>query len=222
MHLHGNISSWSLEFLFLPMIFHHKSPRCPKLHHHQNVVRNLQHPKGVPLGQATYGAFSFKPAKGIDHPWLVVGPSLWKIWVRQLGWWQQPNINGKIQKMATIHHQPDKLIIFFEKNVRKTWPSAVWFSRVTMAPGSHLCLPPQVHLPRLYAASRASRSVERVNQLKSVVDPTIDTSGRVKSLHSALSHSRGSVSAWKLCLRVPSIRLVQDFAAPSTVSLQGG
>ena len=33
--------------------------------------------------------------------WLVVGPPLWKIWVRQLGWWHKPNINGKIQKMAT-------------------------------------------------------------------------------------------------------------------------
>ena len=25
--------------------------------------------------------------------WLVVGPPLWKIWLRQLGWWKQPNIN---------------------------------------------------------------------------------------------------------------------------------
>ena len=33
---------------------------------------------------------------------------------------------------------------------------------------------------------------------------TSTTSGRVKSLHSALSHSRGSVSAWKRCLRVKS------------------
>ena len=34
--------------------------------------------------------------------------------------------------------------------------------------------------------------------------PWIHTSGRVKSLHSVLSHSRGSVSAWKRCLRVKS------------------
>ena len=33
--------------------------------------------------------------------WWVVGPPLWKIWVRHLGWWPQPNINGKIQFMAT-------------------------------------------------------------------------------------------------------------------------
>ena len=26
----------------------------------------------------------------------MVGPPLWKIWVRQLGWGQQPNINGKM------------------------------------------------------------------------------------------------------------------------------
>ena len=39
--------------------------------------------------------------KGLKYPWLVVQPPLWKISVRQLGWWMQPNINGKIQKMAT-------------------------------------------------------------------------------------------------------------------------
>ena len=33
--------------------------------------------------------------------WLLVGPPLWKIWGRQLGWWQQPNIKGKIKLMAT-------------------------------------------------------------------------------------------------------------------------
>ena len=33
--------------------------------------------------------------------WLVVGPALWKIWLRQWGWWKQPNINGKIKLMAT-------------------------------------------------------------------------------------------------------------------------
>ena len=32
------------------------------------------------------------------YSWLVVGEKpLWKIWVRQLGWWQKPNINGKIK-----------------------------------------------------------------------------------------------------------------------------
>ena len=28
--------------------------------------------------------------------WLVVGPHLWKIWLRQLGWLEIPNIFGKI------------------------------------------------------------------------------------------------------------------------------
>ena len=37
----------------------------------------------------------------ILYIWLVVGPPLWKIWLRQLGWWQKPNINGKITLMAT-------------------------------------------------------------------------------------------------------------------------
>ena len=40
------------------------------------------------------------------HNWLVVGPPLCKIWVRQLGWLEIPNIHGKMPKMATSHHQP--------------------------------------------------------------------------------------------------------------------
>ena len=35
----------------------------------------------------------------IDHEtipgWWARGKTLWKIWVHQLGWWQQPNMNGK-------------------------------------------------------------------------------------------------------------------------------
>ena len=36
--------------------------------------------------------------------WLVVGPPLWKIWVRQLGWWQSQYM-GKFQKWQP-NHQP--------------------------------------------------------------------------------------------------------------------
>ena len=36
-----------------------------------------------------------------NHHWLVVGPPLWKIWLRQLGWLEIPNISGKMPKMAT-------------------------------------------------------------------------------------------------------------------------
>ena len=32
-----------------------------------------------------------------DQIWLVVGPPLWKIGLRQLGWWKQPKISGKIK-----------------------------------------------------------------------------------------------------------------------------
>ena len=35
--------------------------------------------------------------------WLVVGPPLWKIWVRQLGWWDS-QLNGKIKHVP--NHQP--------------------------------------------------------------------------------------------------------------------
>ena len=41
---------------------------------------------------------------GPCHKWDLLGgfsPPLWKIWVRQLGWWHNPNINGKMPKMAT-------------------------------------------------------------------------------------------------------------------------
>ena len=37
----------------------------------------------------------------IESLYLVVGPPLWKIWVRQLGWLEIPKINGKIELMAT-------------------------------------------------------------------------------------------------------------------------
>ena len=43
--------------------------------------------------------------------WLVVGPPLWKIWVRQLGWLDIPNINGKIKNWWQPNHQPDSYII---------------------------------------------------------------------------------------------------------------
>ena len=37
-----------------------------------------------------------KSVFGWYHVWLVVGPPLWKIWVRHLGWWVIPNISGKM------------------------------------------------------------------------------------------------------------------------------
>ena len=55
------------------------------------------------------------------EPYLVGGfwPPLWKIWVRQLGWLEIPNINGKIKFMATIHHPPDDL--FSEFSINSCW-----------------------------------------------------------------------------------------------------
>ena len=47
-----------------------------------------------------------------NYIWLVVGPPLWKIWVRQLGWFEIPNISGKCQKWQP-NHQPDMLISSF-------------------------------------------------------------------------------------------------------------
>ena len=39
-----------------------------------------------------------------QYNWLVVEPLLWKIWVRQLGWWNS-QLNGKITNVP--NHQPD-------------------------------------------------------------------------------------------------------------------
>ena len=37
--------------------------------------------------------------------WLVVGSPLWKIWLRQLGWWHYPILMGQCQKWQP-NHQP--------------------------------------------------------------------------------------------------------------------
>ena len=41
-----------------------------------------------------------------DLIWLVVGPPLWKIWVRHLGWWKQPNWMGT-SNWWQPNHQPE-------------------------------------------------------------------------------------------------------------------
>ena len=53
------------------------------------------------------------------QPYLVGGfsPPLWKIWVRQLGWFDIPNIHGKMPKMATISHQPDIIYIMINHSL---------------------------------------------------------------------------------------------------------
>ena len=61
------------------------------------------------IGAANQMQFAFHheiswPESHLTHfihmsDWLVVGPPLWKIWVRPLGWWMQSNIHGKIKKM---------------------------------------------------------------------------------------------------------------------------
>ena len=38
---------------------------------------------------------------------MVFSPPLWKIWVRQLGWLEIPNIWENAKLMATSHHQPE-------------------------------------------------------------------------------------------------------------------
>ena len=58
------------------------------------VTRCQWHPKH-PTGKLKgwYGVFY----------WLVVGPPLWKIGVRQLGWYEIPNISGKTKKIQTTN-----------------------------------------------------------------------------------------------------------------------
>ena len=58
-----------------------------------------------PLGEGFYGVQLFVVLK----LWLVGGPGekpLWKIWLRQLGWWKQPNISGKMPNWWQPNHQP--------------------------------------------------------------------------------------------------------------------
>ena len=55
-----------------------------------------------------------KRNKRIEHVWLVVGPPLWKIWVRQLGWWHSQYSWENAKFMATIHHQSVSYIQLFQ------------------------------------------------------------------------------------------------------------
>ena len=52
-------------------------------------------------GFPSMGGGSQPPAGWFTGWWLYTHPVLKKIRVRQLGWWKQPNINGKIKFMAT-------------------------------------------------------------------------------------------------------------------------
>ena len=63
----------------------------------------------LPISSISF--ISFKPfSTSLSNSiWLMVGPPLWKIWVRQLGWSSKPKIHGKIKFMATSHHQPSFL-----------------------------------------------------------------------------------------------------------------
>ena len=42
--------------------------------------------------------------------WLVVYLPLWKLWVRQLGWWNSQN-DGKVIKIDVSNHQSDSYIL---------------------------------------------------------------------------------------------------------------
>ena len=96
--------------------FHHPRPgwnSCGKIH---DKFQGKQMRKKMGTTLQTTCFFMWYHWKTLKYHsqhryWLVVGPPLWKIWVRQLGWWSQPNSHGKIKFMATIHHQPE--IAFF-------------------------------------------------------------------------------------------------------------
>ena len=65
--------------------------------------------------------------------WLVVGLPLWKIWVRQLGWWHKPNINGKIN----IWWQPFTTTLSHVKYGTKKWPKKYLQCRKDRREGSY-------------------------------------------------------------------------------------
>ena len=43
-----------------------------------------------------------------NYHWLVVYLPLWKLWVRQLGWWHSQNMENKIH---VPNHQPDHNVV---------------------------------------------------------------------------------------------------------------
>ena len=54
------------------------------------------------------------------------GPPLWKIWLRQLGWGQQPNISGKMPNWWQPNHQ----LVIFPCCWRYPWWYPIIFPRV--------------------------------------------------------------------------------------------
>ena len=93
--------------------------------------------------------------------WLLVGPPLWNIWLRQLGWWHSiPNISGKISNMATIHHQPDLYLIYLF-NLNRDFPQL--FSYVYQ----------RVHTTtRCRCTERGDRGLQRVGNTQTTEDST--------------------------------------------------
>ena len=75
--------------------------------HRPGQVESSFNPNKIMGKTAMFARFSMLPKKKKRRLWSLVGglgPS--EKYERQLGWWQKPNINGKMPKMATSYHQP--------------------------------------------------------------------------------------------------------------------
>ena len=79
--------------------------------------------------------------------WLVVDLPLWKIWVRQLGWWHS-QLNGKIKFMFQTTNQSCSL-----------WKTTITYSWTTIKPpfSPRFSFPPG-HRPALPSVDRAQSS----------------------------------------------------------------
>ena len=66
----------------------------------------------------------FAKLHGLENrSWLVVGPPLWKIWVRQLGWWLFPILLGKYNPNIPNHQPDDQFVILKPSHFEHTHAS---------------------------------------------------------------------------------------------------
>ena len=114
---HGHRNSWFIKTWWFSRVFCKRLPEGTKMVATSN--RFLKGPPPVmlavrksPINGASNGKFlsvESVPRLITRHTnnWLVVGPPLWKIWVRQLGWWHSQVIWE--HKKWQPNHQPDNL-----------------------------------------------------------------------------------------------------------------
>ena len=83
--------------------------------------------------------------------WLVVYLPLWKIWVRQLGWWHSQYIRTNKKCSKIPNHQPDCFYWWAKKEIPQNGQH--WSRRANWAMLSSWCLAWSIYLAELHVAS---------------------------------------------------------------------